>query len=62
VPLMQRETMKTARGLRVVFVDGEEKITDADKRSLQQPRVFYRSEIEANTFIVAKPEALPIKP
>jgi hypothetical protein len=54
---MQIETMKSARGLKVAFVDGEEKIADANQRSLQQPRVFYRRELDASSFIVAKPEA-----
>lgn len=34
--------MRTARGLNVAiaFVEGEEKVADVDKRTLQRPRVF----------------------
>jgi len=36
-------------------VEGEEKVDDADKQSLQRPRVFYRREPETQPLIVAKP-------
>lgn len=57
VPQMQEEKMKETRGLGVgiAFTDGEQKIADPDKRSVQRPRVFYRREMEANPLVVAKP-------
>jgi hypothetical protein len=39
----------------VAFVEGEEKIKDPGKRSVQRPRAFYRREMEARPMIVAKP-------
>ncbi|MDQ5843837.1 MAG: caspase family protein, partial [Acidobacteriota bacterium] len=58
VPQMQAEKMKEAKGRQleqvVAFVPGEEK-TDPAKRNLQRPRVFYRRELEAEPFIVARP-------
>ncbi len=59
VPLMQEEKMKQSRGLgiQIAFVEGEEKSPDADKRSVQRPRVFYRRELETNPLVVAKPAA-----
>ncbi|HZS05184.1 MAG TPA: caspase family protein [Blastocatellia bacterium] len=59
VPQMQQKEMR-ARLLRqenVTFVEGEEKIKDANRRSVQRPRVFYRRELEANPIIVARPQA-----
>jgi hypothetical protein len=57
VPRMQETKMRAGRGLKhqVAFVEGEEKVEDTDKRSLQRPRVFYRREPEAQPLIVAKP-------
>jgi WD40 repeat protein len=57
VPEMQVEKMRTARGLRVelAFVEGEETVTDIDKRNVQRPRVFYRREHERQPMVVAKP-------
>jgi WD40 repeat protein len=57
VPAMQVEKMREGRDLlnEIAFVEGEEKIKDVDKRSLQQPRVFYRREMEAHPLVVAKP-------
>jgi uncharacterized caspase-like protein len=57
VPKMQEEKMRTARGLRkeIAFVEGEEKVTEVDKRNVQRPRVFYRREEESQPFVVAKP-------
>ncbi len=58
VPQMQAEKMKEAKGRQleqvVAFVPGEEK-TDPAKRNLQRPRVFYRRELDAEPFIVARP-------
>jgi WD40 repeat protein len=55
VPRMQETKMREGRGLKIAFVEGEEKIEDTDKRSLQRPRVFYRREPEAQPLIVVKP-------
>ena len=57
VPRMQEAQMKAARDLKhnIAFVEGEEKVAEVDKRSLQRPRVFYRRETEVQPLIVAKP-------
>lgn len=57
VPQLQRDMMNEAlrvRGLNLAFVEGEERITDPEKRSVQRPRVFYRRELETQPLIVAK--------
>ena len=56
VPQMQEEKMRQSRGLglNIAFTEGEQKVTDPDKRSVQRPRVFYRREMEANPLVVAK--------
>jgi len=57
VPQMQEEKMKESRGLglNIAFAEGEQKIADPEKRSVQRPRVFYRREMEATPLVVAKP-------
>ena len=57
VPQMQEEKMKQGRGLglEIAFTEGEQKIADPEKRSVQRPRVFYRRELEANPLVIAKP-------
>ncbi|HJQ67867.1 MAG TPA: caspase family protein [Blastocatellia bacterium] len=57
VPRMQETKMKESRDLKhnVAFVEGEEKVEEVDKRSLQRPRVFYRREMETKPMIVARP-------
>ena len=56
VPQMQETKMRATRGvgLEIAFVEGEEKVADVDKRTLQRPRVFYRREQEAQPLIIAK--------
>jgi WD40 repeat protein len=54
VPQMQAAALAGSRGLKVVFVQGEENISDPAKRNLQRPRVFYRREVEPQPFIVEK--------
>jgi WD40 repeat protein/uncharacterized caspase-like protein len=56
VPQMQEEKMKQSRslGLNIAFTEGEQKIADPDKRTVQRPRVFYRREMEATPRVVAK--------
>jgi len=54
---MQEEKMKESRGLglNIAFAEGEQKVVDPEKRSVQRPRVFYRREMEASPLVVAKP-------
>jgi len=57
VPKMQETKMRESRGvgLGIAFVEGEQKVPDVDKRSLQRPRVFYRREQETDPLVVARP-------
>jgi WD40 repeat protein len=57
VPQLELQLMQAARtrGMDVAIVEGEQKIEELEKRSLQRPRVFYRREPEATPFVVAKP-------
>jgi WD40 repeat protein len=58
VPQMQQDMIEQGRrglGLEVIFVEGDETIKDANKRSLQRPRVFYRRETETAPLVIAKP-------
>ena len=59
VPQLQEETMEEARkiGRDITFVEGEDKIRELAKRSLQRPRVFYRREPESAPLIVSRPPA-----
>jgi uncharacterized caspase-like protein len=55
VPQLQEAAMKAGagRGVVVYFVEGENKVQDTAKRSLQRPRVFYRREAELHPLVVA---------
>jgi hypothetical protein len=55
---MQIERMRRSRSLAgaLAFVDGEQRITDPNNRSLQRPRVFYRRELAARPLVVTKLE------
>ncbi len=57
VPRMQETKMREQRGLDlgIAFVEGEERVADVDKKTLQRPRVFYRREEEAQPLVVARP-------
>ncbi|HEX5735508.1 MAG TPA: caspase family protein [Blastocatellia bacterium] len=57
VPRMQESKMRASRDLKhnIAFVEGEEKVDEVDKRSVQRPRVFYRREMETKPLIVARP-------
>jgi hypothetical protein len=57
VPQLELQLMQAAekRGADVSIVEGEEKVEEVEKRSLQRPRVFYRREPEAQPFVVARP-------
>jgi len=61
VPQMQEEKMKQSRGLglNIAFTEGEQKIADPEKRSVQRPRVFYRREMEASPLVVARTDRAP---
>ncbi|HSB12375.1 MAG TPA: caspase family protein [Blastocatellia bacterium] len=58
VPAMQAAALAGTRGLKIVFVPGEESVGDPSKRNLQRPRVFYRREVEAQPLVV---ERVPTK-
>ena len=57
VPQMQEEKMTQGRGLgiEIAFTEGEEKVAEPEKRTVQRPRVFYRRELEANPLVITKP-------
>jgi uncharacterized caspase-like protein len=57
VPQMQEAKMKQSRGVgvQIAFTEGEEKVAEPEKRTVQRPRVFYRRELEANPLVIAKP-------
>jgi WD40 repeat protein len=56
VPKLQMDAMWDAnrRGFPIAVVEGEQRIDNPKNRSLQQPRVFYRREPEAQPFVVMK--------
>jgi hypothetical protein len=41
--------------MEIAFTEGEQKIADPDKRTVQRPRVFYRREMETDPLVIAKP-------
>jgi uncharacterized caspase-like protein len=57
VPEMQEARMRQASqgGRQLAYVEGEEN-SEAAKRNVQRPRIFYRRELEAQPFIIAKTE------
>ncbi len=62
VPEMQVDKMKQARGLGVDLAFKEEdRGLDVERRVGQRPRVFYRRELEAQPFVVAKSTTAPAK-
>jgi len=54
VPEMQAAALQGSRGLKVVFLPGDEKVSDPSKRNVQRPRVFYRREVEPQPLVVEK--------
>ena len=54
VPEMQEAALAGSRGLKIVFVPGDEKVSDPSKRNVQRPRVFYRREVEPQPLIVER--------
>jgi uncharacterized caspase-like protein len=57
VPAVQLEKVRQERALGrdISFVEGEERALDLPRRVAQQPRVFYRRELEAQPLVVARP-------
>jgi hypothetical protein len=55
VPEMQTGKMQEGRDLHreIVFLAGDETISDLNQRSVQRPRLFYRRELEEQPFVVA---------
>jgi uncharacterized caspase-like protein len=55
VPQMQEQRMRQASqsGRQLVYLEGDE-VTDAAKRNIQRPRVFYRRELEDRPFVIAR--------
>ena len=53
VPQMQEREMRAR--LLLDFAVNEAKAKDPKQRDIQRPRAFYRREMEAHPFIVAKP-------
>jgi hypothetical protein len=55
VPEMQTGKMRESRELHmeVAFVEGEEKVEDLNQRNIQRPRLFYRRELEENSFVIS---------
>lgn len=56
VPQLQLAAMREARGAgrALAFMDGEQTISEVERRSLQHPRVFYRREAEEKPMVIAK--------
>lgn len=54
VPEMQAAALSGGRGLKIVYVPGEESISEPTRRNLQRPRVFYRREVEAEPLVVER--------
>ena len=62
VPQMQVEKMRAARGLGIdLSFKDDERGLDVVRRSGQQPRVFYRRELETQPLVIARPMATPAK-
>ena len=54
VPEMQAAALRGSRGLKIVFAQGDEKVSEPAKRNLQRPRVFYRRELEPQPLVLEK--------
>jgi len=52
VPEMQAAALRGSRGLKIVFAQEDEKISEPAKRNLQRPRVFYRRELEPQPLVL----------
>jgi WD40 repeat protein len=62
VPAMQIDQMKKARGrgINLSFKE-EERGLEIERRSGQQPRIFYRRELESQPLIIAKPQPVEVR-
>jgi len=49
---VQRMVQAQARNVALAYVEGEERLTDAERRSVQRPRVFYRRELDTDPFVI----------
>ncbi len=54
VPEMQAAALRGSRGLKIVFAQGDENVSEPAKRNLQRPRVFYRRELEPQPLVLEK--------
>jgi len=56
VPQLQMDRMRQAsqRGRGLAYVEGEERLAEVEQRNVQRPRVFYRRELEAQPFVIAR--------
>src|SRR5262249_45887747 len=54
VPEMQAAALQGPRGLKIVFMPGDETVADPTKRNVQRPRVFYRREVEPQPLVVER--------
>jgi len=54
VPEMQEAALQGSRGLKIVFLPGDEKVSDPTQRNVQRPRVFYRREVEPQPLVIEK--------
>jgi WD40 repeat protein len=54
VPEMQAAALRGDRGIKIVFAQGDEKVSEPAKRNLQRPRVFYRRELEPQPLVMEK--------
>ncbi len=54
VPRMQAAALQGSRGMKIVFVQGEDKNSDPAKLNVQRPRAFYRREVEPQPLIIGR--------
>jgi hypothetical protein len=50
-----KKAMSNTRFNKLNFAENDSKAKNPQQRGIQRPRVFYRRELEARPFIVAKP-------
>lgn len=55
VPQLQVQRMLQAdsRGVALAYVEGEERLGDAERRNVQRPRAFYRRELDSDPFVIS---------
>ncbi len=54
VPQLQVQRMLQAgsRNVALAYVEGEERLSEAERRNVQRPRAFYRRELESDPFVI----------